>query len=158
MIRTLNNIYNEIYLRITESPTGFEIQPGKINLSENFSGGQAYQVSNKDPNVLWDLLHSLIGIPHPVLHHVVKPEEQEIPIEIKEEPKQEFKQEPKKLNSNALKIERLFEMEEDLKKLSAKQIVEKIQKEKGITINVSLKSKALIIKKALKILESENLA
>jgi len=150
MVRTSNRIYNEIYLRISENPTGFRIQTGKINSPENFLADQAILISGENPNLLWDILHTMMDIPYPILHPVVKPEEEVEPIEdsnIKTDPTdilEIINTQPKEKD----------QMEEELKKLSAKQIVEKVQREKNVSINISLKSKSAILKKALSILSA----
>jgi len=74
----------------------------------------------------------IIDIPNP-----------EIPEELLEEIPQENP--PKE---NPLKN---LSLEEELRKLTARQIVEKVKKEKGVTLLGSLKSKIVFIKKALKL-------
>ena len=154
MIRSSNKIYKETFLRISENSAGFKIQLGEINDPQNFTPDHAILISGENPNILWDVLHSLMGIPYPILHPVEKPKEE---MELKT-------MSPEIADTSAPKVtvqpilKELDPMEEELKNLSAKQIVAKVEKDKGVKITISLKSKSSIIKRALEIYSNSDLA
>jgi hypothetical protein len=85
--------------------------------------------------------------PKPVIQPIIEPKVEELPIqeiliELKvEEPPQEIPPQE----------EEPVPFSEELERLSGRQIVEKVKKEKGIEITCSLKSKKVIIKRAMAI-------
>jgi hypothetical protein len=138
MINHLNKNYRKTYLFISEGPEGFIIQPGNVSDPKAFDSKHSIVVSGDKPNVLWDLLHDLVGLPYPKL----QPLKIEPPILIKNPV------------SNSVSTDDLTEitsLEKELMSLSSKDIIEKVKSEKGIAITISLKSKKSIIKMALKI-------
>lgn len=126
MITPLYKNYKKTHLIVSEGPNGYEIQSGDLIDSKSFIMNQKILISGERPNVLWDLLHDLMGIPYPLLSPPPVPED----------------------------ISEMIGsfLEEELDKMCAKDIVKKVEVEKGISITNSLKSKKAIIKKALKIL------
>jgi hypothetical protein len=132
MITHSYKIYKKICLIVSESPDGFEIQTGELMDPQAFMKGQTLLISGKNPNLLWDLLHELVGIPYPLLNSEIKKPEESTP-------------------KKELPIKEISPLEQEFKKMSAKEIVKKVTAEKGVTLTCSLKSKKTIIKKALEI-------
>jgi hypothetical protein len=127
---------SSIYLKISKVDTTFKISSGTAT---NFITDQSILVGPDNPNLLWNLLYSLTGMPLPELIDRKKiieeflEQKQELPVE---SPQKE-----------------MSDKEKELSTLSASEIVAKVFSEKGIQITNSLKSKAAIIRKALKIYE-----
>lgn len=146
MIFSANRTYNEkkVYLCVSKNPTGYEIQPGDLTDTKSFSPKCTIIIDDKNPNLLWDLLHNYLGIPYPLPNLEIKIPEEKLP-----EPKSNPFLYPPKEDLNQ-------ELELRLKELNAKDIIKKVQDEKNIEIKINLKSKALIIKKALEIYYQEN--
>lgn len=130
MIKSMYKTFRKVLLSVSEEPHGFKIQLGELKDPTVFEKGQAILIPGDNPNLLWDLLHENIGLPYPRL------------IPRNPSPGPQVK-EPETLSESSI--------EESLQSLNAKEIVEKVAREKGVTITNSLKSKAAIIKKALKI-------
>jgi hypothetical protein len=130
---------SNVYLCIIDGSSGFEIQTLEVPDPKAFIKGQTVLIKGDNPNLLWDLLHGLMGIPYPQLN---KPEPQKDSEAEVSAPEQEIEPEPE-ISASGQEIE--------LMELSAKDIIKKVEQEKGIQITNSLKSKAAIIKKALKI-------
>jgi hypothetical protein len=129
-----------IYLKFSKiDETTFRIFSGQTT---DFTG-QSILIGTSNPNLLWNLLHSLIGLPLPELvdpKKVIKEYLERRAVKKSSEPQ------PEKLPQT--------DIEKDLYALSASEIVSKVFNEKGIQITNSLKSKAAIIRKALKIYEN----
>jgi hypothetical protein len=129
-----------IYLKFSKiDETTFKIFSGSTT---NFTTDQAIIIGTQNPNLLWNLLHSLIGLPIPELvdpKKVIKDYLQQKSIKKSSEPP------PEKLPQT--------DIEKELSALKSSEIVSKVFNEKGIQITNSLKSKAAIIRKALKIYE-----
>lgn len=141
MIQSLYKPVRKVFLSVTEGPTGYEIQLGELKDPQAFEKGQAILVPGENPNLLWDLLHDFMGLPYPQL--IPK-----TPIPSNPQPKEpevEFSVPVKEQKTSPGSLEEIFQS------LNAKEIVAKVAKEKGIVITNSLKSKAAIVKKALKI-------
>jgi len=134
MINHLNNT-SEMYLFISGGPDNLKIQPGVLLDSKAFNPKHTILIPKDRPNLLWDLLHDLMGISYPKFETISLKEEKPKKFKI-EEPKED-----KPIDS----------LEQELKGLKAAQIVEKVKNEKGVEITFSLKSKSAIIKKALQI-------
>jgi hypothetical protein len=143
---------SNVYLCIIDGSSGFEIQTLEVPDPKAFIKGQTVLIKGDNPNLLWDLLHGLMGIPYPQLN---KPEPQKDSEAEVSAPEQEIEPEPE-ISASGQEIEsepekNLTPLEKELMELSAKDIIKKVEQEKGIQITNSLKSKAAIIKKALKI-------
>jgi hypothetical protein len=148
MIQSKYKNYRKTFLSVAEGPVGFEIQLGNLKDPQAFEKGETILITGKNPNLLWDLLYEYIGLPYPKLNP--KPTVQENssddpgvqPVVPDPAPKAVAPKSP---------------LEETLRSLSSKEIVEKVARETGVGIYNSLKSKAAIIKKALKIYGEKNI-
>lgn len=141
MIISSNKIYKKTHLIVSESPAGFEISTGEVLDPKAFIKGQTILITGENPNLLWDLLHNLVGIPYPQLNPTKPPPAEEIlPAPLKEI-----------LIPVPTPVRILSPLEETFNKMNAKEIVEKVEFEKGVAITNSLKSKKAIIKKALQL-------
>jgi len=124
-------VKDKIFLIVSGNPAGFEIQVGKLVNPDAFLKDHTILIEKNRPNLLWDLLHDAAGIPYPQL----EPLKEASPIEEK-----------------CLPVEvGMQSFEQELRKLSAKEIIEKIKNEKNIVVTNCLKSKKAIVAKALKI-------
>lgn len=95
--------------------------------------GQTYIIDTEKPEILWDLLYNLAGLPLPKI------------APLKELPPKELP--PEKPTAETLRKEKI---EQTLMAMSAKKIVEYVFKERGFRITTSIKSKNMIIRQALK--------
>ena len=147
MIKNNYKLYKKAFLKISEGPVGYEIQSGEIRDPQAFEEGQKILVSADNPRLLWDLLHELIGIPRPKFHDTdLLPVDPIIDRKIEEHfSKQPVETQKIFINPHNNSLESTFQS------LSSKDIIKKVESEKGIKITNSLKSKKAIIKKALKI-------
>ncbi len=147
---------NSIFLKITKNENNeFKISVGKAT---EFVTDRQIIVGDKNPNLLWNLLYDLTGIPLPVHVNpqtVIKEFLEEEAL--KNPPKNEIFEEEESLKNPPPEgqppAEEKSDIEKELSALSASEIVCKVMKEKGIGITNSLKSKAAILRKALKIYE-----
>jgi hypothetical protein len=130
-----------IYLKITKiDGTTFKIFSGPTTDFKD----QSILIGSSNPTLLWNLLHSLIGLPIPELldpKKIIKEYLEQKAIKKSSEPP------PEKLPQS--------DIEKELSALSASEIVAKVFNEKGIQITNNLKSKAAILRKALKIYENK---
>ena len=131
MVTHSYKIYKKTCLIVSEGPHGFEIQTGDLTDPQAFTKDQTLVISGENPNLLWDLLHNLVGIPYPHLNPAAK-----------KQPKETLEEMP---------VKEMSPLEQEFNKMSAKEIVEKVAIEKGITLTFSLKSKRAIIRKALEL-------
>jgi hypothetical protein len=158
-----NNVIkqNSIFIKISENENHeFKLSSGR---AFDFIAEQTVIVNDKNPNVLWNLLYNLAGIPLPI--HVDPKKiiseflEQEA---LKNPPKEEENLEEQNKGESlqnppqeiALPQKELSDIEKELSTLSSREIVSKVLNDKGIEIKNSLKSKAAILRKALKIYEN----
>jgi hypothetical protein len=149
--------YKDVYFRVIEGPKSFEIQTLEVFDPKAFSKGQTILINRDNPNLLWDVLHGLISFPYPQLNNEQK-KDPEIRRSARKKirdmlgdspaPEQELEIIRKELSEPPHFVSSL---EKELMALSAKNIIKKVEQERGILITNSLKSKAAIIKKVLKI-------
>ena len=125
---------NKIF-RITEHNDQYKIEVG--DLQGQFKVDQTVLVPSDKPELFWKLLNNLLGIPSPTR----RPEMNITPTTSTTHQNQSS-------NSSKLRLE--------LEQMSAKEIIDKVYKEKGVKITNSLKSKAAIISKALRSCERES--
>jgi hypothetical protein len=143
-------MYQTVNLSITKLHDGeYKISNG---ISSGFVSDKTIIISDKNPNLLWNLLYELVGLPMPKFILPPDPEKkllEEAPAQVeepeKEEPKRSFVEDVEK---TPLEIE--------LSEMSAIAIINKVFQERGVKITNSLKSKSAIIKKALKIYSDNN--
>jgi hypothetical protein len=122
--------------------------------STNFD--QSIIIGLNNPNLLWNLFHSLMGIPLP---KIIDPKKIIKEYLEKEAVNKSRESEPEKIQQEVItkskepEPEKLpqTDLEKELSALNAAGIVTKVLNEKGIQITNSLKSKAAILRKALKI-------
>jgi hypothetical protein len=95
--------------------------------------GQTYIIDTEKPEILWDLLYNLAGLPFPKITPLKEPPPKELP--------------PEKPTPETLRKEKI---EQTLMAMSAKKIVEYVFKERGLKITTDIKSKNMIIRQALK--------
>lgn len=133
MITSPYKIYKKIHMVISEGLNGFEIQTGELSNPQAFIKNQTILITGENPNLLWDLLHNLIGVPYPQLNPVKPPDK----IQAKTEPP------PPEMSP----------LETELNAMSSREILKKLETEKGVTLTLSPKSKKAIIKRALALLK-----
>jgi len=91
-------------------------------------------VSDRNPQLLWDLIHDLAGIPLPkvVASMTIQNQNPETPVP------------------------QASTLEEQLSKMSSSQIIAKVLSETSYQITISVKSKKSVIRKALQIYATKN--
>jgi len=155
----------EIYIKISQNHDGhytlnkLNIEPQTNTLK---SLEETYLIEPDKPNTLWNVLYFLCKLPAPKL----PPDIPKIPMPkqlLTGEPPNE-KKEPELDQEPIIEEEKpiiprkkpdlsgLSELEKELTQMKAKQIIDKVYTEKGIAMDIDLKSKKLIIKKALEYL------
>lgn len=138
MITSSQKIYKKVHIVVAESPHGFEIQMGELSDPQAFKKGQTILITGENPNLLWDLLHNLVGIPYPQLN----------PVKPREETRKTLAVPLKPIEKKAVQ-EEMSPLEVELNTMSSREIILKVAKEKGVAITLSPKSKKAIIKRAL---------
>ena len=146
MITSFQKIYKKVHLVVAESPHGFEIQMGELSDPQAFKKGQTILITGENPNLLWDLLHDLVGIPYPLLNPVKPPEETKAEGDTWEDPPVAV--DPLDSVENDV-FQEMSPLEIELNAMSSREIILKVAKEKGVAITLSPKSKKAIIKRAL---------
>lgn len=128
----------ETHLHVVKRPNGeFKIAAGTIDEPRNFRADKTILITPTNPGLLWNLLYDLMQIPLPPLEPLIKAPKPK-PVESGIKP---IESDPSSDNS----------LEQDLLKLTGREIIEKVKNEKGVTITITPKSKAAIIRKALQI-------
>jgi len=110
---------------IKRAENDYQISKGYVPDPSVFLPTHTVRISPQSPQILWNLLHELMDLPIPPL---LPPKTETLPI----------KADPSDIESL-------------LKTMSSKDIVKKVLEEKGVQITNSLKSKATIIKKVVKL-------
>lgn len=119
---------NTVFLRIESTGTDeYKIEAGGVEGA--FVSSKTLIVPNRNPDLLWGLMHELAGMPIPNSPERV--------MSAPETPKKKEK------NGNV-----------DFNGMSAREIVDKVRRERGIEITCSIKSKKTVISKAREIYAS----
>jgi len=138
-ITTIENEPAKTYFSFFKTPAGaFRLSLGT---PLNFLTKQTVEVDAADPSRMWQLIHEMTGIPLPTVTPV------EVPVPVSKESEQPA--EAPLLSTFGDQVNELSDKINVLNNLSAAEIVEKVYKEKGIRITLSLKSKKAILRKAL---------
>jgi hypothetical protein len=143
------SISDEIFLGFKHIPGSDEIQITRgIMDPKHFFTDQTVLISTNNFQGLRDLIYDLAKLPLPVKPSKIEENMNQTTLE---PPEIEKLSAPESIEEPSVPVKAVSALEEQLKTMTSKQIVDKVRADTGQTITNSLKSKAAILAKALRI-------